>query len=116
MLLFPLPTATAVLLFLPALASANWGCRAVSDKIRWDFTALGKKHEVVSSERTPMVTNTTWQINPCGPIGKTKEEHPKKQCPAGTQGKILPSQPFSLRWAIFFSADKLCDEYGADMA
>jgi hypothetical protein len=110
MLLFPPPAAVAALFFLPTLASASWDCNAVSDKIRWDFSALKGKHEVVvSNKQNPwLITNTTWQINPCGPIGKTKEKA-KVQCPAGTQGKILSSQPLSL----FLSTVSM---YGADTA
>ena len=87
----PTTTAAATALLLPTLVAASaWDCLAVQDGLQFDFTSLAGKHELYDVlEHPPSVTNTTWQINPCGFVSKTKEEHPKDQCPNGTQGPSL---------------------------
>jgi hypothetical protein len=78
--------AAALLLLSPAVVSAaSWGCEYVENGLKYDFKELSGKHELYHVEdRFPHKRNTTWQINPCGPLQKTKEDHPKDQCPAGT--------------------------------
>ncbi|KAL7267951.1 type II membrane protein [Rhizina undulata] len=74
------------LLALPSLVTASFHCKVVQDGITFDMTPLKGGHSVWYTEETdPTITNTTWTINPCGPLKKSKEEHPKDQCPNGTQ-------------------------------
>jgi hypothetical protein len=78
--------AAALLLLSPTVVNAaSWGCEYVENGLKYDFKELSGKHELYHvEERFPHKRNTTWQINPCGPLQKTKEDHPKDQCPAGT--------------------------------
>ncbi|RPB06221.1 hypothetical protein L873DRAFT_1797187 [Choiromyces venosus 120613-1] len=76
----------SVIAALSPVALALFSCEAVTNGIKWNLKALVGPYSVVTGEESsPTVTNTTWTINPCGPIQKTKEDHPKDQCPHGTQ-------------------------------
>ncbi|KAF8538351.1 autophagy-related protein 27 [Trichophaea hybrida] len=78
---------TAAALLLPTLISAaGWDCKTPHNGLTYDFTSLGGKHELTTTENThPNVRNTTWQIDPCKALPKAKEgEKEKEQCPSGT--------------------------------
>ncbi|CUS08920.1 unnamed protein product [Tuber aestivum] len=75
-----------VIAALSSVALASFSCEAVADGIKWNLKDLQGPYSVTTGEESyPTVTNTTWTINPCGPIQKNKEDHPKEQCPHGTQ-------------------------------
>ncbi|KAA8903599.1 autophagy-related protein 27 [Sphaerosporella brunnea] len=80
------PVATLLLLAGASFSHASsWGCEHVENGLKYDFKELAGKHELSHVEdKFFRKQNTTWQINPCGPLQKTKEDHPKDQCPAGT--------------------------------
>ncbi|KAG0636004.1 autophagy-related protein 27 [Tuber brumale] len=76
----------SVIAALSSVALASFSCEAVADGIKWNLKELQGPYSVTTGEESPpTVTNTTWTINPCGPIRKNKVDHPKEQCPHGTQ-------------------------------
>ncbi|PUU83648.1 autophagy-related protein 27 [Tuber borchii] len=76
----------SVIAALSSVALALFDCGPVVNGIKWDLKELQGPYSVSRIEDSPpTITNTTWTINPCGPIRKSKEEDPKKQCPSGTQ-------------------------------
>jgi len=86
----PAVAAAALLCFLDlsSLAQAqSWHCETVAGGVKFDFHALQGTHEITSLEETSDGNNmnTTWQINPCGPITRKKDVETDEQCPAGTQ-------------------------------
>jgi len=78
-----------LLVLLPAAATAvtamSWGCETLQSGLKYDFKSLAGPHRVISSRSTPPTTqNTTWIIDPCGPLQKDKDSDAKEQCQAGT--------------------------------
>jgi len=81
-----------LLVLLPAAATAatamSWGCETLQSGLKYDFKSLAGPHKVISSRWTPPTTqNTTWIIDPCGPLQKDKDSDAKEQCQAGTYGR-----------------------------
>ncbi|KAI5803934.1 autophagy-related protein 27 [Geopyxis carbonaria] len=87
----PYSAAATALLLLPFADANSWNCESVvtvgKDKLKYNFHSLGGVHELMTSVAgDPATKNTTWQINPCGPILKEKETEEKgKGCQHGTQ-------------------------------
>lgn len=83
---FSLSTA---LLLLPALVSAvTLDCKHLRiDGQSFDFSELGGPHSVHLIEDTPpSITNTTFTLDICNPLQRTKGVPKENECPSGTRG------------------------------
>lgn len=84
---FNLPSA---LLLLPALVSAvTLDCKHLRvDGQSFDLSELGGPRSVSLIEDTPpSLTNTTFTIDICNPLQRTKGVAKEDECPSGTRGK-----------------------------
>ena len=80
---------SALLLLLPALASAvTFDCQhVVVGGQSFDFGELRGPHSVHLIEDTPpSVSNTTFTLDLCKPLQRTKGVPKENECPGGTRG------------------------------
>lgn len=78
-----------LILLLPSLTSANSvTCdQTVIDGKSFDFRALDGPHSVNwSREHPPSIVNTTFTIDICKPLRRTKGVPKDDECRSGTQG------------------------------
>ena len=79
-------------ILFPALIGAvgNINCRdVVANGVKFDFGELGGPHSVMHSiNGTETFFNTTYTLDLCKPLERSKGVEKGKECPAGTRGKL----------------------------
>lgn len=78
-----------LLTLLPSLSSAvNFDCEhVVVEGKKFNFGALGGPHSVTNIvDHPPGILNTTYTVDICKPLRRTKGIPREYECPSGTQG------------------------------
>ena len=82
----------SVLLLIPAFTAAQGiNCEHVLvDGVSFNFEALDGPHSVMTSKAETAMTfyNTTYTINLCHSLKRTKGVPPKEDCPSNSKGKL----------------------------
>jgi hypothetical protein len=82
------------LLLGQALGGSTFDCgNIIVDQHKFDLSKLGGPHSVVTSQYESIAqthTNTTYTLDPCGPLKKSGKGKKTEECPNGTRGMVYP--------------------------